>query len=136
MSHYPYKTAKEQYDGLLAAATAKGGPTVYAKATTSGLGRDGIPGTCNRILRPSGFGGPSLKFLQFCLYSVSIQGRMVQDNYHGALGLSTMGDSLFLWGRAERGFPLGCVVHGFVIVILNHAALDTLGAPGESQELE
>ena len=34
VSHYPYKTAKEQYDTLLAAAKAKGGPTVYTKATT------------------------------------------------------------------------------------------------------
>jgi hypothetical protein len=33
VSHYPYKTAKEQYDALLAAAKAKGGPTVYTQAT-------------------------------------------------------------------------------------------------------
>ncbi len=34
LSPYPYKTAKEHYDALLAAAKAKGGPTVYTKATT------------------------------------------------------------------------------------------------------
>src|SRR5436190_14759454 len=28
---YPYKTAKEHYDALIAAAKAKGGPTVYTK---------------------------------------------------------------------------------------------------------
>src|SRR5262249_7265024 len=33
LSPYPYKTAKEHYAALLAAAKAKGGPTVYAKAT-------------------------------------------------------------------------------------------------------
>jgi hypothetical protein len=33
LSSYPYKTAKEHYAGLLAAAKAKGGPTVYTKAT-------------------------------------------------------------------------------------------------------
>src|SRR5215472_759309 len=33
LSPYPYKTAKEHYEALLAAAKAKGGPTVYAKAT-------------------------------------------------------------------------------------------------------
>jgi hypothetical protein len=33
LSPYPYKTAKEHYDALLAAARAKGGPTVYTKAT-------------------------------------------------------------------------------------------------------
>jgi hypothetical protein len=34
VSPYPYKTAKEHYDALMAAAKAKGGPTVYTKATT------------------------------------------------------------------------------------------------------
>ena len=33
VSPYPYKTAKEHYDALMAAAKAKGGPTVYTKAT-------------------------------------------------------------------------------------------------------
>src|SRR5580704_17855431 len=33
VSPYPYKTAKEHYDALLAAAKAKGGPTVYTNAT-------------------------------------------------------------------------------------------------------
>jgi hypothetical protein len=32
LSPYPYKTAKEHYNALLAAAKAKGGPTVYTKA--------------------------------------------------------------------------------------------------------
>jgi hypothetical protein len=32
LSPYPYKTAKEHYEALLAAAKAKGGPTVYTKA--------------------------------------------------------------------------------------------------------
>jgi hypothetical protein len=33
LSTYPYKTAKEHYDALMAAAKTKGGPTVYTKAT-------------------------------------------------------------------------------------------------------
>ena len=33
LSPYPYKTAKEHYEALMAAAKAKGGPTVYTKAT-------------------------------------------------------------------------------------------------------
>jgi len=33
LSPYPYKTAKEHYDALMAAAKARGGPTVYTKAT-------------------------------------------------------------------------------------------------------
>src|ERR1700730_15484272 len=34
VSPYSYTTAKEQYEALLAAVKAKGGPTVYTKATT------------------------------------------------------------------------------------------------------
>jgi hypothetical protein len=34
LSPYPYKTAQEHYAALLAAAKAKGGPTVYTKANT------------------------------------------------------------------------------------------------------
>jgi hypothetical protein len=34
ISPYPYKSAKEQYEALLAAARDHGGPTVYTKATT------------------------------------------------------------------------------------------------------
>src|SRR5688500_8965227 len=33
LSPYTYKTAKEHYDALMAQAKAKGGPTVYTKAT-------------------------------------------------------------------------------------------------------
>ena len=33
VSPYPYKTAKEHYEALLAAAEAKGGPTQYTKTT-------------------------------------------------------------------------------------------------------
>jgi hypothetical protein len=34
VSPYPYRTAQEHYEALLAAARAHGGPTVYTKATT------------------------------------------------------------------------------------------------------
>jgi hypothetical protein len=34
VSHYPYKTAREQWEALLAKAKAHGGPTIYTKATT------------------------------------------------------------------------------------------------------
>jgi hypothetical protein len=33
LSPYPYKTAKEHYEALLAAVKAKGGPTIYTRAT-------------------------------------------------------------------------------------------------------
>ena len=51
VSPYPYKTAKEHYEALLAAAKAKGGPTVYTKATTPGLGRILCTGSASRSWR-------------------------------------------------------------------------------------
>ena len=45
LSPYPYKTAKEHYEALMARAKAAGGPTVYTKATVPDwdgwYGRDG-----------------------------------------------------------------------------------------------
>ena len=82
VSHYPYKTAKEQYDALLAAAKAKGGPTVYTKATTpdwdgwytrdmqSDTQAEWIWGTVTQV--------PTI----LSLLTPEYQGRMVQDNYH------------------------------------------------------
>ena len=49
VSPYPYKTAKEHYDALMAQAKAKGGPTVYTKATVPDWDgyyrRDGLGGS-------------------------------------------------------------------------------------------
>ena len=55
VSPYPYKTAKEHYETLLAAAKAKGGPTVYTKATTPDW--DGFyTATRQPTMAPSGSG--------------------------------------------------------------------------------
>jgi len=81
VSPLPYKTAKEHYDALLAAAKAKGGPTVYTKATVPDwdgyYGRDGsfsnqqwTWGTINQV--------PTI----LSLLTPEYQKRMVQDNYH------------------------------------------------------
>jgi hypothetical protein len=81
VSPLPYKTAKEHYDALMAAAKAKGGPTVYTKATVPDwdgwYGRDGsfsnqqwTWGTINQV--------PTI----LSLLTPEYQKRMVQDNYH------------------------------------------------------
>ena len=81
VSPYPYKTAKEHYDALMAQARAAGGPTTYTKATTPDW--DGwyarspedaptqwIWGTLNQV--------PTI----LSLLTPEYQKRMVQMNYH------------------------------------------------------
>src|SRR5262245_23382976 len=81
LSPYPYKTAKEHYEALLAAAKAKGGPTIYTKATVPDwdgwYGRDGSYsdsqwtwGTINQV--------PTI----LSLLTPEYQKRMVQGDYH------------------------------------------------------
>jgi hypothetical protein len=79
LSPYPYKTAKEHYEALLAAAKAKGGPTVYTKATTpdwdgyyNGRGADWIQGAAQ---------APTV----LSLLTPEYQKRMVQLIYHEAV---------------------------------------------------
>ena len=69
VSPYAYKTAKEHYAALLAAAKAKGGPTVYTKAKHR-TGMAIMRATSRRIMAPSGFGGRSTRSPQSCLYSL------------------------------------------------------------------
>jgi hypothetical protein len=80
LSDLPYKTAKEHYDALMAAARAKGGPTVYTKATVPDwdgwYGRSGYGdqqwthGTISQV--------PTI----LSVLTPEYQTRMVQQNYH------------------------------------------------------
>ena len=82
VSPYPYKTAKEHYQALLAAAKAKGGPTVYTKANVpdwdgyytrdmqADRGAQWIWGTVNQV--------PTI----LSLLTPEYQKRFVQQNYH------------------------------------------------------
>ncbi len=97
VSHYPYKTAKEQYDALLAEAKAKGGPTVYTKGTipdwdgwyTRDMQADTqaewIWGTVTQV--------PTI----LSLLTPEYQGRMVQDNYHEAVDNAPQWEASFCW---------------------------------------
>ena len=82
LSPYPYKTAKEHYQALLAAAKTKGGPTVYTKANVpdwdgyytrdmqADRGAQWIWGTVNQV--------PTI----LSLLTPEYQKRFVQQNYH------------------------------------------------------
>ncbi|HSR08185.1 MAG TPA: hypothetical protein VLM42_13615 [Bryobacteraceae bacterium] len=111
VSPYPYKTAKEHYEALLAAAKAKGGPTVYTKATTpdwdgyytrnqaADHGAEWIWGTVNQV--------PTI----LSLLTPEYKKRMVQMNYHEAVDNAPQWEASFCypegfmrwWAQASQG---------------------------------
>ena len=100
VSPYPYKTAKEHYDALMAAAQKRGGPTKYTKATTPDwdgfYGRDreasDTPGKQGPDRPPNGsfglrgerwlWGGISQASTILSLLTPEYQKRYVQAAYH------------------------------------------------------
>ena len=111
VSPYPYKTAKEHYEALLAAAKAKGGPAVYTKATIpdwdgyyardqrADHGAEWIWGTVNQV--------PTI----LSLLTPEYQKRMVQMNYHEAVDNAPQWEASFCypegfmrwWAQASQG---------------------------------
>ena len=84
LSPYPYKTAKEHYAALLAATKAKGGPTVYTKATTPDW--DGYYSRDAQADRGSEWiWGVSQAPTVLSLLTPEYQKRMVQLIYHEAV---------------------------------------------------
>lgn len=85
LSPYPYKTAKEHYAALLAAAKAKGGPTVYTKATTPDWDgyyqRDNMADTGSQWIWGTNISAPTV----LSLLTPEYQKRMVQLIYHEAV---------------------------------------------------
>jgi hypothetical protein len=114
VSPYPYKTAKEHYDALMAAAKAKGGPTIYTKATTpdwdgyytrdlpADRGGEWLSGTVNQT--------PTI----LSLLTPEYQKRMVQMNYHESVNNSPQWNASFCypegflrwWIQSGGGFTL------------------------------
>lgn len=110
LSPYPYKTAKEHYDALMAQARAAGGPTVYTRATTpdwdgwyarmpEDANTQWIWGTINQT--------PTI----LSLLTPEYQKRMVQMNYHEGVNNSPQWNASFCypegfmrwWSQASGG---------------------------------
>jgi hypothetical protein len=110
LSPYPYKTAKEHYEALLAEAKKAGGPTVYGKANVPDwdgwYNRDASYadsqwtwGTINQI--------PTI----LSLLTPEYQKRMVQMNYHEGVSNSPQWNASFCypegfmrwWSQASQG---------------------------------
>jgi hypothetical protein len=110
VSPYPYKTAKEHYEALMAKAKAAGGPTVYTKATIpdwdgwyardpSYSNSQWTWGTINQV--------PTI----LSLLTPEYQKRMVQMNYHEGVNNSPQWNASFCypegfmrwWSQASQG---------------------------------
>jgi hypothetical protein len=110
VSPYPYKTAKEHYEALLAAAKAKGGPTVYTKTT--------IPDWDGWYTREASYSNSQWTWgiinqvpTILSLLTPEYQKRMVQMNYHEGVDNSPQWNASFCypegfmrwWSEASSG---------------------------------
>src|SRR5215831_8412784 len=110
LSPYPYKTAKEHYEALLAAAKAKGGPTVYTKTT--------LPDWDGWYSRDRSYsdsqwtwGTINQASTILSLLTPEYQKRMVQMNYHEGVDNSPQWNASFCypegfmrwWSEASQG---------------------------------
>jgi len=110
LSAYPYKTAREHYEALLAQAKAAGGPTVHARQTMpdwdgwyarmpEDAGSQWIWGTINQV--------PTI----LSLLTPEYQRRMVQMNYHEGVNNAPQWNASFCypegymrwWAQASGG---------------------------------
>jgi hypothetical protein len=97
VSPYPYKTAKEHYEALLAAAKAKGGPTVYTKATVPDW--DGYYNRDQNVNHQAEWFWGTLAQVPTMLSVLTpeYQKRMVQMNYHEAVDNSPQWNASFCY---------------------------------------
>ena len=96
VSPYPYKTAQEHYEALMAAAKAKGGPTVYTKATVPDW--DGYYQRNQQADRGSEWiWGVTQSPTVLALLTPKYQTYMVQTSYHEAVTNAPQWSASFCW---------------------------------------
>jgi hypothetical protein len=95
LSPYPYKTAKEHYEALMAAAKQKGGPTVYTKATVPDW--DGYYRRDNQDHGSEWIWGRAQAPTILSLLTPEYQKRMVQTIYHEAVTNAPEWSASFCW---------------------------------------
>ena len=127
VSPYPYKSAKEQYEALLAQAKSHGGPTVYTKATTpdwdgfyirdpNGTDSPGFTGPDRRVAGPGRgerwqWGGIEQASTVVTLLTPEYQKRYVQMLYHETVDNAKQWNASFClpegfirwWANSSRG---------------------------------
>jgi hypothetical protein len=96
LSPYPYTTAKDHYDALMAQAKAKGGPTVYTKATVPDW--DGYYRRDGQADRGSEWiWGVTQVPTLLSLLTPEYQKRLVQTAYHEAVTNAPQWSASFCW---------------------------------------
>jgi len=129
LSPYPYKTAKEHYEALLAEAKKAGGPTVYTKATVPDWDgwytRDGSYsdsqwtwGTISEV--------PTI----LSVLTPEYQKRMVQMNYHEGVDNAPQWNASFCypegfmrwWSQASQGGNFELVMNQNVVSFMSGIA--------------
>ena len=96
VSPYPYKTAQEHYEALMAAAKAKGGPTVHTKATVPDW--DGYYQRNGQADRGSEWiWGVTQSPTVLALLTPKYQTYMVQTSYHEAVTNAPQWSASFCW---------------------------------------
>src|SRR5688500_170894 len=95
LSPYPYKTAKEHYDALMAAAKARGGPTVYSKANVPDW--DGYYTRDNSDRGSEWIYGVTQSPTVLSLLTPQYQTYMVQTTYHEAVTNAPQWSASFCW---------------------------------------
>jgi len=95
LSPYPYKTAKEHYDALMAEAKAKGGPTVYTRATVPDW--DGYYQRDGQNRGSAWIWGVAQAPTVLSVLTPEYQKRMVQTIYHEAVTNAPEWSASFCW---------------------------------------
>jgi hypothetical protein len=107
VSPYAYKTAKEHYDALMAQAKAKGGPTVYTKATVPDW--DGYYTRDNSDRGSAWIYGATQSPTVLSLLTPQYQTYMVQTSYHEAVTNAPQWSASFCWPEGIHSLVVGTV---------------------------
>jgi hypothetical protein len=147
VSPYPYKTAKEHYEALMAAARSRGGPKVYTKATTPDwdgyYSRDPVasdtPGAPYLADRPNGGPGTGERWIWggiaqaptiLSLLTPEYQKRYVQMIYHETVDNSKQWNAAFCypegfirwWAAASQGSNFELTVTPYKVQFISGVA--------------
>jgi hypothetical protein len=147
VSPYPYKTAKEHYEALMAQAKSHGGPTTYTKATTPDwdgyYSRDGVvsdtPGAAYLADRPNGGPGTGERWIWgginqtptiLSLLTPQYQTRYVQMIYHETVNNSKQWNAQFCypegfirrWAAASQASNFELTVTPFKVQMIGGVA--------------
>jgi hypothetical protein len=127
VSPYPYKTAQEQYDALMAEATKTGGPTIHTRQTLpdwDGRWRRGAP-------EEQWVWGRNLQTAtMLSLLTPEYRQRMVQQNYHEAVNNSPQWMASFCypegmmrwWAQFSLGGPIEVMMNPHQVQFLSGIA--------------